>query len=641
MARSRVPVLSAAPLPRHGDRCRRLAQVAAVGLLLTGLLGTGSASGAALDAPLRTAVPIGAGYDSFTLERFASAAAAHDSSGDIRIVVFDFTYGVDPYTITNGLRQKNATLADSRRAQIEAACDAVKAAAQTCTAILDDVQIRSEAFEPAALEPFAPDTVTADVDGLYVLGGDQDVGMLVVGNTPLEAAMADAYANGAVLSGNSAGAAVESTNMIAGYTGNNGPENGFEQDSVLLWLNDGPNDSERGLSFGLPGVLLDQHVAQRGRIARLLNASFTTQLLGVGVDASTAAAIENETALTDVTGRTIAFVADPFSYGATGRFAGPRESLAVHGVATHVLAQGGDGYAIDLRQPTVGGLAEPAPPISGRTFGSAFNLPAGAAPLLLGGGLTADRAGIAAQRFVELAGGRGDAHLVVLASGYAQRNAAAAEAKAEATALQALVDAPVARFVLDAKTDGPAALAALSGATGIWLTAPDQSRVMAGLAARPAITSAIHDRWASGASALLLDNAAAAAIGPTMTADATPPSDTSGLEEASSVDFLVDGVTLAPGLGWLSGVSVEPRLLPDRHWGRLYNLLRAAAARLAVGVDVGTAIELGSSGPVARGSSTVVVLDGRYGSFGIGSNGAVSARWVLLDSYVDGDTVGP
>jgi hypothetical protein len=37
----------------------------------------------------------------------------------------------------------------------------------------------------------------------------------------------------------------------------------------------------------------------------------------------------------------------------------------------------------------------------------------------------------------------------------------------------------------------------------------------------------------------------------------------------------------------------------------------------------------------------VVVLDGRYGSFGIGSNGAVSARWVLLDSYIDGDAVGP
>jgi cyanophycinase len=623
------------PHPRRLGR--RVGAGIASGVLLAALLGM---PGGVLAQPLRTAVPIGAGYDTVTLERFAQAAANHDSSGDVRIVVFDFTYGVDPYSITNGLRQKNATLADNRRGQIETACNVVKEAGQTCTAVLDDVQIRSEAFEPYAVEPFGPDVASADVDGMYVLGGDQDVGMLVVGNTPLEAAMADAYANGAVISGNSAGAAVESTNMIAGYTGNNGPENGFEKDSVLLWLNDGPNDSERGLSFGLPGVLLDQHVAQRGRIGRLINASFTTGLLGIGVDASTAAAIEDEQSLTDVAGRTVGFVADPLTYGATGRFAGPRNSLAIHGVATHVLAQGGDGYEVATRQPTVNGTGQPAPTITGRTFGSSLALPAGASPLLLGGDLSGDRSGAVAQRFVTLAGGRA-AHLVVLAAGYARSNDALAEAKAQSTALQSLVDAPVARFVLDTKTDQAAALAALSDATGIWLTASDQSRVMPGLAARPAITSVIHDRWAAGGSVLLLDNAAAAAVGPTMTTDPTPPSDTSGLEEASSVDFLVDGVSTGTGLGWLTGVAVEPRLLPDRHWGRLYNLLQRNSSRLGVGIDVGTALEIGPSGGVSRGASTVVVLDGRYGAFGTGTNDAVSARWVLLDSYIDGDPIAP
>jgi hypothetical protein len=37
----------------------------------------------------------------------------------------------------------------------------------------------------------------------------------------------------------------------------------------------------------------------------------------------------------------------------------------------------------------------------------------------------------------------------------------------------------------------------------------------------------------------------------------------------------------------------------------------------------------------------VVVLDGRYGAFGTGTNDAVSARWVLLDSYIDGDPIAP
>jgi cyanophycinase len=618
---------------------RRLEVIPVAAALLSAALSGAATSPAALfaaDPPLRAAVPIGADYSAPTLERFARAAAAHDTSGQVVLLVFDFTYGLDPYTITNGLRQKNATLADGRRAQIETACITVKALGQTCTAILDDVQIRSEAFEPYAVAPFSP-----DVDGMYVLGGDQDVGMLVVGNTPLESAMASAYANGAVISGNSAGAAVESTNMIAGYTGNNGPENGLERDSVLLWLNDGPNDSERGLSFGLPGVLLDQHVAQRGRIGRLVNAAFTTGLLGIGVDASTAATIENETTLTDITGRTIGFVADPLTYGATGHFGGPRDSLSVHHVATHVLAPGGDGYDIATRQPTVAGTAQPAPSIVGRTFGSAFELPSGAAPLLLGGDLSTDRSGGVAERFVALAGGRSGAHLVVLEAGFARSNDAAAEAKAQATALQSKVDAPVGRFVLDSKTDQSAALAALTTATGIWLNGSDQSRIAASLDTQPQIVVALHQRWSSGASTLLLDNAAAAASGARTTADPTPPPDTAGLEQASSTDFLVDGVTIANGLGWLPSLSIEPRLLPDRHWGRLYDLLRDSPTHLAVGLDVGTALELGSAGPRARGDSAVVVLDGRQGSFGVGTNGAIRARWVVLDSFVDGETPAP
>ena len=53
---------------------------------------------------------------------------------------------------------------------------------------------------------------------MYVLGGDQTVAMQVVAGTPVEAAMAAAYARGAVFGGNSAGDAVQSRNMINGYT---------------------------------------------------------------------------------------------------------------------------------------------------------------------------------------------------------------------------------------------------------------------------------------------------------------------------------------------------------------------------------------------------------------------------------------
>jgi hypothetical protein len=35
------------------------------------------------------------------------------------------------------------------------------------------------------------------------------------------------------------------------------------------------------------------------------------------------------------------------------------------------------------------------------------------------------------------------------------------------------------------------------------------------------------------------------------------------------------------------------------------------------------------------------VLDGRYASYGLGTNDALSVRYVLLDTYVEGDAILP
>jgi hypothetical protein len=36
-----------------------------------------------------------------------------------------------------------------------------------------------------------------------------------------------------------------------------------------------------------------------------------------------------------------------------------------------------------------------------------------------------------------------------------------------------------------------------------------------------------------------------------------------------------------------------------------------------------------------------VVLDGRLASFGVGTNGALAARWVVLDTFVGGQAIEP
>lgn len=581
--------------------------------------------------PMHTLIPIGSDYRSDSLELFARHAAGRDTNGVVDLLILPITYGTDAYHTTNGERQQNLTLAETRRSQVESACEAVKSPEQTCLVVLAPVLIRPDAFLQSNLDLFVP-----DLDGMYILGGDQTIAMQVVANTPFEERMAQSFYHGAVVSGNSAGAAVQSRDMIAGFIGGNGPENGFQQGSVDLWLYDGPTDETRGLSFGIANAIFEQHTFQRGRIARLINASFSTGLLGIGLDAETGAVVVDGATLSDVTGTTAAIIVDLETYTATGRFAGPTNSLAIRGVATHLIPPGDFGYDLHHRRPSVAGSSLTAPDISGRTF-AALQLPAGYGPLFLAGDLSGDPGGPVSQRFVD-ASGSGDARLVVLALGYAKNSAAKAAAKAFSAGLQAQVSYPVPWFVVDSKVDQAAVLTAIADATGILVTAPDQSRVLGAFNAAPLITAAIREAWAGG-KALLADNAAAPALGQVVSVDPTPTS--ASLEDDSMGDFLYSGVTIQPGLSWIPGVAIEPRLVIDRHWGRLYNHLYRDQDLLALGIDRDTAVEFTASGATAWGSNVVLVLDGRFASFDLGSNGALSARYVLLDTFVDGDALVP
>ena len=576
---------------------------------------------------VHTYVPIGSGYSSYTLQVFARQAVQRDTDGTVEILVIPITFATDAFNISNGERQQNLTLADNRRGLVGNACNAVKLPNQTCHAVLAPVLVRDDAFLPDNLALFP-----SELDGMYILGGDQTIAMQVVANTPFEVSMAAAFNAGTVVSGNSAGAAVQSLNMIGGYTGNNGPENGFQQGSVDLWLPNGPNDVTRGLSFGMTSAVLDQHEFQRGRIARLINTSFTTGLLGIGADADTGMVITDEETLTDVTGSTSVIVIDQQTYNATGQFAGPTDSLSIHGLATHLIPPGGFGYELTHRRPVVDGHPLPAPVIAGRAF-DALHLPSGYGPLILAGDLRSDLSGSVTQRFVELSGAN-SASLVVLALGYAKNTDAQADAKAFAAALQSQAAGLVQWFVVDSKNQ-TAVQNAIANATGVLVTAPDQSRVMNAFAG---IAPALRNAWATG-KVVLADNAAAAALGQAMSMDPTPTS--SGLESASMGDFLFSGVTIQPGLNWIPGVAVEPRMVMDRHWGRAYNHLYRDHALLTLGIDVNTAIEFTATGANVWGQNTVVLFDGRFASYGLGTNDALSVRYVLLDTYVEGEALLP
>ena len=123
---------------------------------------------------------------------------------------------------------------------------------------------RTEANDPR-VEP-----LLRGATGIFFTGGDQERITTVIGGTATDSLLQALVTTGAVvLAGTSAGAAMMSGTMIVegvGYAVRTGP----------------------GLEF-LPGVLIDQHFAERGRLNRLLSAvARYPHELGVGIDEDTA-----------------------------------------------------------------------------------------------------------------------------------------------------------------------------------------------------------------------------------------------------------------------------------------------------------------------------------------------------------------
>jgi cyanophycinase len=116
---------------------------------------------------------------------------------------------------------------------------------------------------------------------VFFTGGDQMRIMSMLGGSPFDTALHRRGAEGLVIAGTSAGAAIMSATMIvAGDT-----------DAVRV----GAVQTGPGMEL-LRGIIIDQHFTQRGRVGRLLSvvAQFPHEL-GMGIDENTAALIEGHT----------------------------------------------------------------------------------------------------------------------------------------------------------------------------------------------------------------------------------------------------------------------------------------------------------------------------------------------------------
>jgi cyanophycinase-like exopeptidase len=564
------------------------------------------------DAPTPgTWVPVGGGYT--TLHGFVEAALPYWETLDTDrfyalMLPMSFTY--DPATLTTTDLLDNSWFIDRRRWQLEEACRDVmeeNSLDADCRVVAPPIYTREAAEDELALDFFAD-----DLAAVYFPGGDQVFAMQITAGTPLETTLAEAFERGVVMGGNSAGLAMQAVNMIAGYGEEYDENTALQEGAVVLWNN--ADGDERGLSFGVENVLLEQHLWEFVRTPRLLNylALADSPDVAIGVDGYTAGILRDETTFGEIFGDYSAAVFDAATLGAADNanfdyvnFDG-NAILSMHNVLVHVLPPGDFSYDIPSRAPSQADLLTEVD----RSFD--LSLPDSAGMLLLGG---AD----ARSLHENLA----DASIAIVVTGYPEDE------------LQAVAESFEGYYVIPLG-EGDSLDGQLDNIQFISVYAGDQTLL------NPEQLAPVRDAWLNGANVSLM-GAAAALAGPEFAAN--PPVDYDNdesdvLEAHDQGSFILGNTNIQPGLGLIKA-NVEPSLIDNNRFGRLFALAYNNPAVLAVGIPSDASVQFNSDGvfvPVHSGNG-VFVLDLSQAALDLGENDAFAFANGLLDVFAPGETL--
>ncbi len=190
-----------------------------------------------------------------------------------------------------------------------------------------DVSTREDAVNPDAL------ALIENATGVFFTGGDQLHVTSLLGGSRLDHCLKERLAEGMLIAGTSAGAAMMANSMILSGEAEQSPR--FGEIRV-----------GGGMTY-LPGTVIDTHFSQRGRFGRLLAAvAHYPQELGLGIDENTGMVVEDghfrvigEGAVTVIDGGEMSYTNVPDL----------REGdyMALHDVCVHVIPQG---YGYDLKE---------------------------------------------------------------------------------------------------------------------------------------------------------------------------------------------------------------------------------------------------------------------------------------------------
>jgi cyanophycinase-like exopeptidase len=254
-----------------------------------------------------------------------------------------------------------------------------------------------------------------------------------------------------------------------------------------------------------------------------------------------------------------------------------------------------------------------------------LTLPKNAGPLILAGDLSeplVDNAIL--KRFVRLSGGdRED---------FDHRRRFSSQDSAQATAAKyaAALDVPMLTAIVSQPDES---LTIPADVTGLLLIADDQSKVDINSLA------AAKTAWSNGLP-LLADNGGAAVAGRSFSAHGPTPQNADEMELAVQKSFLQGTTNITQGLGLLD-ITLEPQLLNDNRWGRLFSLAYNAPDTVAFGLTQNSALEITQEGSNVLGNNVIFALDLRDAALDLGTNAGFVIANGLLDVFVPGDDVQP
>lgn len=212
------------------------------------------------------------------------------------------------------------------------------------------------------------------------------------------------------------------------------------------------------------------------------------------------------------------------------------------------------------------------------------------------------------QEFVDLAGGRGKARIVVFAMA-SDDGLEGGEEKAEQLRGLGAQARNVWITRAQAMTDSVARL--LDGATGVWFGGGDQVQLADVLRGTPT-ERAIHARYAAGA-VIGGTSAGAAVMSRIMiTGDERTPGGDRPDTSLAWVSITRDNTLTTDGFALLDNAVIDQHFVRRKRHNRLISLVLERAPHLGAGIDESTALVVLPNGQwQVRGASTVIIYDAR------------------------------